>query len=121
MKIIYAWLIVLTFLTVTEGTGRVAAQEDLEEKIKTILEENKKNFTLSRQKNEWNEDILDDWGIPTIWETVSTNEVKWSQISKTVRDKSLLCDYVHLPEDVKVWWIMKIDSGLFKVNWIESY
>jgi hypothetical protein len=44
----------------------------------------KKQFnTLNHQKNKWNEVILDDWGIPVIWETVSTNKVKWSQISKT--------------------------------------
>ena len=43
----------------------------------------KKNYTLNHQKNKWNEVILDDWGMPVIWETVSTNKVKWSQISKT--------------------------------------
>ena len=41
--------------------------------------------TLNRQKNEWNEVILDDWGISTTWENVSTNAVKWSHISKAVR------------------------------------
>ena len=39
---------------------------------------------------------------------------------KSHEEKSLLCDYVHLPEDVKVWWIMKIDSGLFKVKILET-
>jgi hypothetical protein len=42
-------------------------------------------FILNHQKNQWNEVFLDDWGIPTIWETVSTNGAKWSQISKAVR------------------------------------
>jgi hypothetical protein len=42
---------------------------------------------LNRQKNQWNEIFLDDWVIPTTWESVSTNEVKWLQFSKAVRYK----------------------------------
>lgn len=41
-------------------------------------------YILNRQKNQWNEVFLDDWVIPTIWETESTNKVKWLKISKTV-------------------------------------
>ena len=48
---------------------------------------------LDRQKNQWNEAFLDARVIPTIWETVSTNEMKWSQISKTVRCKKLLYSF----------------------------
>lgn len=44
----------------------------------------KQRDRLDRQKNEWNKVFLDVRAIPTIWETVSTNEVKWSQSSKTV-------------------------------------
>lgn len=43
----------------------------------------KNSNTLNRQKNKWNEVLLDDWGIPVIWEAVSTNKMKWLQISKT--------------------------------------
>ena len=45
---------------------------------------------LNRQKNEWSEVFLDDWGIPTTWETLSTNEAKWLKISKAVEYKLLL-------------------------------
>ena len=41
-------------------------------------------ITLNHQKNEWSEGILDDWGIPTIWEAVSSNKMKKLQTSKTV-------------------------------------
>ena len=44
----------------------------------------KQRDRLDHQKNEWNKVFLDVRAIPTIWETVSTNEVKWSQSSKTV-------------------------------------
>ena len=40
--------------------------------------------TLDRQKKQWNEVFLDARGIPTTWETGSTNEVRWSQNSKAV-------------------------------------
>ena len=40
---------------------------------------------------------------------------------KQHESKSLLCDYVHLPDDVKVGGIMKIDSGLFKVKILETH
>lgn len=43
---------------------------------------------LNRQKNQWNEVFLDDWVIPTTWETVSTNEMQWLQISKEIRYKT---------------------------------
>ena len=39
---------------------------------------------LNRQKNKWNEVFLDDWVIPTTWETLSTNKVRWLKISKAV-------------------------------------
>jgi hypothetical protein len=42
---------------------------------------------LDRQKNQWNEVFLDARVIPTTWETVSTNKVKWLQISKAVEYK----------------------------------
>ena len=41
-------------------------------------------YTLNRQKTKWNEGFLDDWGIPTTWETISTSETKWLEISKAV-------------------------------------
>ena len=50
-------------------------------------------FRLDHQKNEsahrgrWNEVFLDARAIPTAWETVSTNKVKWLQVSKAVVDK----------------------------------
>lgn len=34
--------------------------------------------------------------------------------------KNLLCDYVYLPQDVKVGGIMKIDAGMFKVKILET-
>ena len=36
------------------------------------------------QKKEWNEVFLDEWIIPTTWENLSTNEVKWLNNSKAV-------------------------------------
>lgn len=39
---------------------------------------------------------------------------------KPHEEKSLLCDYVHLPQDVKVGWIMKIDAGMFRVKILET-
>lgn len=36
-------------------------------------------------------------------------------------DKDLLCDYVHLPQDVKVGGIVKIDAGLFKVKVLATH
>jgi len=50
--------------------------------MKKIID--KKNIP-NRQKNQWNIIFLDDWVIPTTWETGSINEVKWLQISKAVR------------------------------------
>jgi pyruvate kinase len=35
-------------------------------------------------------------------------------------EKSLFCDYPHLPQDVKVGGIVKIDAGLFKVKVLET-
>lgn len=58
---------------------------------------------LNRQKNQWNEVFLDDWVIPTTWESVSTNEVKWSQISKAVRYKS------SVPPPLQFYSITKFD------------
>lgn len=40
--------------------------------------------TLDHQKKQWNEVFLDERGVPTTWETGSTNEVKWFQSSKAV-------------------------------------
>ncbi|MCX6822950.1 MAG: pyruvate kinase [candidate division SR1 bacterium] len=40
---------------------------------------------------------------------------------KQHESKSLLCDYIHLPDDVKVGGIMKIDAGLFKVKILETH
>lgn len=39
---------------------------------------------LIHQKNQWNEVFLDEWSIPTTWENLSTNEMKWSNNSKAV-------------------------------------
>ena len=45
---------------------------------------------FNQQKNQWNEVFLDDWIIPTTWETLSTNLptagrwMKWLNISKAV-------------------------------------
>lgn len=39
---------------------------------------------FNQQKNQWNEVFLNDWIIPTTWEILSTNEVKWLNISKAV-------------------------------------
>ncbi|MCX6823104.1 MAG: metallophosphoesterase [candidate division SR1 bacterium] len=75
------------YIIVEQGKGSFS-EADLQEKIKTILEGNKKNFTFSRQKSEGNEGILDDGSIPAIGETVSTNEVQGSQISKTAVGRS---------------------------------
>lgn len=36
-------------------------------------------------------------------------------------DKSLFCDYIHLPQDVKVGGIMKIDAGMFQVKILEVH
>lgn len=54
-----------------------------------ILKENPD--TLDLQKNKWNEAFLDVRGIPTTWETGSTNEVKGWQISKAVAYKRYIC------------------------------
>ena len=40
--------------------------------------------TFDHQKNKWNEVFLDERSIPKIWETESTNRMKWFQSSKTV-------------------------------------
>ena len=66
---------------------------------------------LNHQKNEWNEDVLDDWVIPTTWETVSTNpprRMKWLQNSKAGRWKLLHIDMYRLEsyEDVVQKWIL---------------
>ena len=45
-------------------------------------------YIVNRQKNEWNDAVLDDWVIPTTWESVGTNAVKWSQVSKAVEYKA---------------------------------
>ncbi len=39
---------------------------------------------FNHQKNEWNEVLLDDWIIPTTWEILNTNEMKWLKNSKAV-------------------------------------
>jgi len=44
--------------------------------------------TFIQQKNQWNEVFLDEWIIPTTWENLSTNEVKWLNTSKAVVDKN---------------------------------
>jgi len=54
-----------------------------------ILKENPD--TLDLQKNKWNEAFLDVRGIPTTWETGSTNEVRGWQISKAVAYKKYIC------------------------------
>lgn len=54
-----------------------------------ILKENPD--TLYHQKNKWNEGFLDVRGIPATWETGSTNEVKWWQISKAAVCKKYIC------------------------------
>ncbi len=55
---------------------------------KIVLDDNKQNLILNRQKNQWNKVFLDDWVIPTTWESVSINEMKWLQFSKAVRYKN---------------------------------
>lgn len=45
---------------------------------------------LDHKKNQWNAVFLDAKVIPTTWETVSTNKVKWLQISKAVGYKKFL-------------------------------
>lgn len=71
--------------------------------------------TLNHQKDEWNESILDDWGIPTIWEIVSTNEVQGSQVSKTVVYSANIAegeivDYTLLKEEEEFSLIKKIST-----------
>jgi pyruvate kinase len=39
---------------------------------------------------------------------------------KSHEGKNLLCDYIHLPQDVKVGGIMKIDAGMFQVKILET-
>jgi len=53
---------------------------------------------FNRQGNQWNAVSLDDWIMPTIWETASINEVKWLQISKTVGKKLLHIDMYRIKE-----------------------
>jgi len=48
--------------------------------------------TFDHQKNLHGKSFLDKRSIPTIWEKVSTNEVKWLQISKTDRWKASIYD-----------------------------
>jgi len=53
--------------------------------------------TLDHQKNKWNEDFLDERGIPATWETGSMNEVKWWQISKAAVCKELNAIKIQIP------------------------
>jgi len=50
-----------------------------------IPREKIRKFIFNRQKNQWNAVFLDDWVMPTTWETVSANEMKQLQISKADR------------------------------------
>ncbi len=47
------------------------------------------------QKNQWNEVFLDEWTIPTTWENLSTNEMKWLNNSKVVVDRNLNLTVFH--------------------------
>lgn len=51
-------------------------------KRKWIIED--QEYIVNPKKSQWNEAFLDGWVIPTIWENLSTNKVKWLNISKTV-------------------------------------
>lgn len=68
---------------------------------------------FNHQGNQWNAVSLDDWIMPTIWETASINEVKWLQISKTVGRKLLHIDMYRIKEYselVEKWIIDQINE-----------
>ena len=68
---------------------------------------------FNHQGNQWNAVSLDDWIMPTIWETASINEVKWLQISKTVGRKLLHIDMYRIKnynELVEKWIIDQINE-----------
>jgi len=60
----------------------------------------KKYIILNRQSR--NTTGLDDWVIPTTWETVSINEVKWSQTCLSGRQVSKAVRYVKIDQ----WWFV---------------
>ena len=72
--------------------------------------------------------------LDTKWPEIRTWTIQW-QISyniwdefkifvkdeSLVSDKNIFCDYPYLTEDINIWDIIRIDSGLFDVEVLEKY
>lgn len=87
------------------------------ERIKKLNSEWKTNLSL----------LLDTkWPEIRSWDLQEKIDYKTWDIFEIVVDDSkrsgnnLFCDYPYLIEDVQIWWIIAIDSGLFDVKVIEK-